>query len=76
MLSPTGALRNWSIVEELHNITAQTLVILGELEAAQHIASQPSIDNITSVKSVVVEDDGHMTHLDQPDKYYQVVQSF
>lgn len=76
MLSPTGALRNWSIVEELHNIEAQTLVNLGELEGAQQIASQPFIDNIPSVESVVVEGAAHMTHLDQPDKYHQIVQSF
>ncbi len=76
MLLPTGALRHWSIVEEVHKIVAQTLVIVGELEGAQQIASQPFIDNIPRVTSVVVEGAAHMTHLDQPDKFYEIVQTF
>ncbi|KAJ6782686.1 hypothetical protein PWT90_02448 [Aphanocladium album] len=66
LLSPTGVLRNWSIAEEVHKITAPTLVIIGEFEGAQRIAAQPFIDNIKGAKSVVIEGAAHLAHLDQP----------
>lgn len=76
MLSPTGAIRTWSIIDDLHKITAQTLVLIGEYEGAQRIAAQPFVDNIREVEYVVVEGAAHMSHLDQPEQYFQIMQTF
>ncbi|KAJ3497321.1 hypothetical protein NLG97_g1996 [Lecanicillium saksenae] len=76
VLSPTGVLREWSIAEEVHKITAQTLVMMGELEGAQLIAAQPFIDNIKGAKSVIITGAAHMSHLDQPAKCLQVIGEF
>lgn len=76
MLSPIGVLRNWSIVEEVRGITAETLVMLGEFEGAYRIAAQPFIDNIKNVQSVTIEGAAHMAHLDQPEKCLQVLEAF
>lgn len=76
IFSPTGALRNWSIVDELHKINAKTLVITGELEGAQRIAARPFLDGIRRVKSADIPGAAHMSHLDQPEIYYDVVSKF
>ena len=73
----TGSLRDWTVVPDLHKITATTLLINGSDDEAQDVAMWPFFAKITGkVKWVTIEGAAHFTHVDQRVRHMQVVGEF
>lgn len=71
-----GSLRDWSIVGRLSRIDRPTLVLAGEHDEATPETWQPFLDEISDVRSVVVPDASHSSHLEQPETVLRVVETF
>ena len=71
-----GTLREWSIIDRLHQITAPTLVIAGEFDEATPATWQPYVEHIANVESHVFPDTSHCTHLEKPEEFRAVVAAF
>lgn len=72
----TGSLRDWTVVPQLHKITAPTLLINGSDDEAQDVAMQPFFDLIGRVKWVTLDNSAHFSHVDKREKYMQHVGAF
>lgn len=71
-----GTLRNWTIIDRLPQITAPTLVLAGEFDEATPATWQPFVDFIPDVRSHVVAQSSHCTHLEKPAEFRAVVAAF
>jgi L-proline amide hydrolase len=71
-----GTLRDWSIIDRLHLITAPTLVIAGEFDEATPATWQPYVEHIPDVQSHVFPDTSHCSHLEKPEEFRAVVAEF
>ncbi|HVB19388.1 MAG TPA: proline iminopeptidase-family hydrolase [Acidimicrobiales bacterium] len=71
-----GTLRDWSVVDEVQNIVAPTLLISGRHDEATPATVQPFFDAIADVRWEIFEDSSHMPFVEEPDRYLQVVESF
>lgn len=71
-----GTMKDWTIIDRLHNIEVPTLVLAGEFDEAQPIVWQPFVDNIADVRSVVIAGASHCSHLEKPDEVQAVITSF
>ncbi|KAI9867769.1 MAG: hypothetical protein M1830_005745 [Pleopsidium flavum] len=72
----TGSLKDWSVVDEVHRITAPTLLINGYYDEAQDSVVRPYFRGIPHVKWVQFAESSHMPQLEERDKYMQVVGDF
>ncbi|KAJ7759334.1 proline-specific peptidase [Mycena maculata] len=72
----TGTLKDWTIIDELANITCQTLVINGLNDMAQDIAVAPFFANIPKAKWVQLRASTHMPFFEEPVRYFEVVSDF
>jgi L-proline amide hydrolase len=72
----TGSLRHWSIVDRLSDINVPTLVISGRYDEATPEVVAPYVDNIPDSRWVLFEESSHMPHVEEPDRYMEVVDSF
>ncbi|CZT46287.1 related to proline iminopeptidase [Rhynchosporium secalis] len=70
------ALQTWTVVDELHKIEVPTLLINGKYDEAQDEVVDPFFKNIKTVKWERFEDSSHMPHLEEADRFMEVVQSF
>ncbi|KZV87188.1 proline imino-peptidase [Exidia glandulosa HHB12029] len=75
-LQPVGPLKTWSVVDELHKISAPTLVTSGFYDEAQPSAIQPFLDNISNVRWHQFKNSSHMAHYEQREEFMQVVAQF
>jgi L-proline amide hydrolase len=71
-----GTLREWSIIDRLHLISAPTLVIAGEFDEATPATWQPYVDHIPDVQSHVFTGTSHCSHLEKPEEFRAVVAAF
>lgn len=71
-----GSLRDWSVVDRLDRIAVPTLVLAGEFDEAQPIVWEPFVDRIPDVRSVVVPDASHCTHLEKPEEFCDIIAAF
>jgi L-proline amide hydrolase len=71
-----GTMRDWSVEDRLPLITAPTLVLAGEFDEATSVAWQPFIDLVPTVSSHIFPGASHCTHLEQPEEFRAVVESF
>jgi L-proline amide hydrolase len=74
--SPTGSLRDWSIVERLSQIAVPTLVIAGEYDEATSETQEIFVAEIPDVRQVVVPDASHMAIVEQPELYFAALRDF
>ena len=72
----TGSLKDWSVVPELHNISVPTLMTNGRYDQAQDSVVGPLFREIPNVKWVQFAESGHMSHVEEPDRFLQVVGDF
>ncbi|CZT05972.1 hypothetical protein WAI453_005288 [Rhynchosporium graminicola] len=72
----SGTLQTWTVVDELHKIEVPTLLINGKYDEAQDEVVDPFFKNIKTVKWERFEDSSHMPHLEEADRFMEVVQSF
>jgi L-proline amide hydrolase len=71
-----GTLRNWSIIDRLDRITARTLIISGRYDEATRATVQPYADRIPGARWEIFENSSHMPHVEEEERYLDVVGDF
>jgi L-proline amide hydrolase len=71
-----GTLRTWSVVDEVSQIVAPTLLCSGRYDEATPATVQPFFDNIPDVRWEVFENSSHMPFVEEPERYLSVVSEF
>jgi L-proline amide hydrolase len=71
-----GTLGSWSVVDQVHAITAPTLLLSGRYDEATPATVQPFFDHIPDVRWEIFEESSHMPFVEEPDRYLQVVEAF
>ncbi len=71
-----GSLRDWSVVDRVHQITAPTLLCSGRFDEATPATVQPFFDNIADVRWEIFENSSHMPFVEEPEHYLEVVEGF
>ncbi len=71
-----GSLKDWSVVDRLDGIHVPTLVIAGAHDEAMPLVWAPFVERIPDVRSHVFPDSSHMPHVEEPDAFLEVVESF
>jgi L-proline amide hydrolase len=71
-----GTLKDWTVVDEVHKITAPTLLVSGRYDEATPATVQPFFDNIPDVQWEIFEESSHMPFVEETDRYMQVVEEF
>lgn len=71
-----GSLKNWSVIDRVHAITAPTLVISGAYDEALPMTWQPYVDNIAGARTHVFANSSHMPHVEELDAFLDVVGAF
>jgi L-proline amide hydrolase len=71
-----GTLRNWSVVDRVHLITAPTLLASGRHDEATPATLQPFADHIPDVRWEIFEHSSHMPFVEEPELYLEVVERF
>jgi L-proline amide hydrolase len=71
-----GSLKDWSIIERLDGIRVPTLVVAGAHDEAMPLVWEPFLERIADVRSHVFPESSHMPHVEEPDAFLDVVESF
>jgi L-proline amide hydrolase len=71
-----GTLRDWDVTPQLPQIQVPTLVISGEFDEATPVVVQPLVDAIADVRWELFDGASHSTHLEQPERFNEVVAPF
>jgi len=71
-----GTLRDWTVVDRVHLITAPTLLASGRYDEATPATVQPFFDNIPDVRWEIFENSSHMPFVEEADRYMSVVEDF
>jgi L-proline amide hydrolase len=71
-----GTLKDWTVVDRVHLITAPTLLASGRFDEATPATVQPFFDNISDVRWEIFENSSHMPFVEEPEHYLEVVESF
>lgn len=66
--TPTGILKDWTIVDILHRIKCPTLLISGEMDQAQEVAYLPFFLEIPKIKWVNFENSSHLPQYEEPER--------
>lgn len=72
----TGTIKDWTIEADLHKIKAPTLLINGEHDEAQDEVVLPYFNLIERVKWVKFANSSHTPHLEETDRFIEVVGTF
>ena len=71
-----GALRDWDITARLGAINVPVLVISGEHDEATPAVVQPLVEAVADVRWELLPDASHTPHLEQPERFLTLVESF
>lgn len=71
-----GSLKDWSVVDRLDGIGVPTLVVAGAHDEAMPSVWEPFVQRIPDVRSHVFPESSHMPHVEEPDAFLEVVESF
>jgi L-proline amide hydrolase len=71
-----GTLRGWDITSRLHDVRVPVLVISGEYDEATPNVVRPLVDALPDVRWELIEDASHSTHLEQPERFLELVETF
>ncbi len=72
----TGTLKTWDITSRLGEIHVPTLVLSGRHDEATPAIHATVHHGIPSSESVIFEESAHMCHIEEPEKFQQVVSDF
>ncbi|MDQ1041755.1 L-proline amide hydrolase [Streptomyces sp. V3I8] len=70
-----GTLRDWSVVEHCADVAVPTLVLTGGHDEATPATVRPFLDLIPDVRWEVLEESSHMPHLEEPERFLQVLRA-
>ena len=71
-----GSLRSWSIIDKLHMIDVNTLVLNADHDEAQDVCVVPFFKNIPKVKWVTFENASHFSHVEKRKRFMEIVRGF
>jgi L-proline amide hydrolase len=71
-----GHLQEWDITSRLSGIDIPVLVISGEHDEATPAVVRPLVDALPNARWELFEGASHSTHLEQPDRFLELVESF
>jgi L-proline amide hydrolase len=71
-----GSLRDWDITPRLGEIEVPVLVISGEHDEASPAVVRPLVDALANVRWELFEGASHSTHLEQPERFLDLVAAF
>jgi L-proline amide hydrolase len=71
-----GTLRDWDITPRLADIRVPVLAISGEHDEATPTVVQPLVDALRDVRWELINDASHSTHLERPDLFLNLVETF
>jgi pimeloyl-ACP methyl ester carboxylesterase len=72
----TGPLKDWTVVPDLPKIKVSTLLLNGRYDEAQDSVVVPFFKYIPMVKWVTFAESAHMPHLEETERYLEVVGGF
>ncbi|MCT2585123.1 proline iminopeptidase-family hydrolase [Actinophytocola gossypii] len=72
----TGTLRDWSVVDCLPDIAAPTLVLSGRHDEATPATLRPYLDLVPGARWEVLEHSSHLPHLEEPERFTEVLTGF
>jgi proline-specific peptidase len=75
-LEPSGRLADWDVAGRLHEISIPTLVVSGRHDLVPPPSSAALYQGITSSEWVVFEHSAHVPHLEEPQRYLEVLDGF
>ncbi|GAA3166230.1 proline iminopeptidase-family hydrolase [Planomonospora alba] len=71
-----GTLKDWGVEDRLADIDVPTLIISGRHDEATPATVQPFQDGIAGARWVVFEDSSHTPHLEEPERFTEVMTEF
>lgn len=71
-----GTMHDWTIIDRLGLVDVPALVLAGEHDEAQPIVWAPFVDLIPDARGVLVGGASHCTHLEQPERFADIVGGF
>lgn len=71
-----GKIKNWSVIPRLGEINAPTLVTSGRYDEATPLIAETVQKGIPGAKWVIFEDSSHMAHVEEAERYIQVLTEF
>jgi L-proline amide hydrolase len=71
-----GTLKDWSIVDRLGEIRVPTLLLSGRYDEATPAIVETIHQGIPGSEWVIFEESSHMPHVEEPERYLQVVSDF
>ena len=75
-MKPTGSLKDWTMMNDIEKITAETLLLLGRYDQVQDIAVTPYFERLPRVKWVTLENSSHLGFLEERERYMKVLGGF
>jgi L-proline amide hydrolase len=71
-----GSLRTWDITERLAEIDVPTLLVSGAHDEATALIVRTIHERIPGARWELFEDSSHMPHVEEPERFLEVVESF
>jgi L-proline amide hydrolase len=71
-----GSMKDWSIIDRLHNIEVPTLLISGRYDEAAPEVVQPFADRIPGAQWMIFESSSHMPHVEERTACIKAVADF
>ncbi|MFF4354902.1 proline iminopeptidase-family hydrolase [Streptomyces sp. NPDC001530] len=71
-----GTLRDWGVVDSCPDVSVPTLLISGRHDEATPVTVQPYADLIPDVRWEILEESSHMPHLEEPERFNEVMETF
>lgn len=71
-----GSLKEWTIIPELHRISAPTLILNGRYDEAQDKCVQPFFKLIPKAKWYTFAESSHMPQWEERERYVNIVGDF
>ncbi|THG98142.1 hypothetical protein EW026_g3985 [Hermanssonia centrifuga] len=72
----TGSLRGWTVLDVIHTITQETLLVNGRYDEAQDICVAPFFEKIPKVKWIHMAESSHMPYYEEAERYFRLVGQF
>lgn len=75
-MNPTGTLKDWDITPRLGGVRVPTLVLSGRHDEATPKVVRPIADGIPGARWVLFEESSHMPHIEERERYQEVLADF
>jgi L-proline amide hydrolase len=72
----TGTLKGWDITPRLGEVRVPVLVMSGEHDGATPAVVRPLVDALPDARWELLEDASHCPHLEQPERFLELVEPF